>query len=247
MALDPNREIDEFRARALRSQQRYQRLSQAIELAPDRSALRKGLAVDAVFRLGVEWELLQHRWYVAAIARDPSKLISSNLDRIRAIKVQDQLRDVFNVSVDHRSPTRLKQAEIERLVDPQDRNIGFTDMQAWRTAATRDLAPTYIERVCRLADDLPSSSLLDLLKGMRDYIAHNSRDASRRLNKLVSPRGSSDRIGLAGVVNSPLARASYGVRDLGTYLNRDLGYPATNRVDFIHDRVLYLAETLRTP
>lgn len=246
MALDPNREIEEFLARTSTSHERHLRVVEAIDDAPDRASLRKGLAVDAMFRLGVEWELLQHRWHVAAISRDPSKVIAREIEHIAAVqgKVRKNSARVFDVSINHRKPTRLKQSEIEQLVDPQDRNLGFADMQAWRRVATKDLASIYVERVCRLADDPKSASFLDLVKSMRDYIAHGSRDASRRLNRMVAPRIDGE-AGLVGSINEPLARAQNGIRDLGTYLN-DLGYPATNRLDLIHLRVQGLAEKLRT-
>ncbi|MEO5920183.1 MAG: hypothetical protein ABIQ01_03490 [Pseudolysinimonas sp.] len=251
--LDPNRELDEFIVRSNSSHERYIRVFDALVDSTDASNLRKGLAVDAAFRLGSEWELFQHRWHVACIARDGSRLIAEQESKVAdAIsKLPTATREVLGVTAGHLSLSRLTGSQIERLVHPLDRNVVFPDVAAWSRVAKRYLAPPYVGRVQRIQSSIESSSLLDLLKALRNAIAHGSRDSKGRLNRLASARVAGGTEGLAGNRNAPLVRAKYGIADIGTYLHTWTGLPGYrtfaegNRMTLIHDRTQDIAKALR--
>lgn len=245
--LDPNRELDRFQVRAYDSFDRYLRSVDAVRDANDRTDLSKGFAVDAAFRLGTGWEYLQHRWLVAVVSKDSRKLIKQNEKMIASAweKLPPGTRDVFLPVADHTRRTGLKERDIEVLLDPQDRNIGFADVSAWLKSANKYAATKYIEPIQRLADDEEASSLLDLLKSMRNFIAHGSRDSASRLNRAVRPRQNGE--GLAGARNAPLVRAKYGVDDLGTYLHGRVDASGTgwSRMAYIAQRVSDITATLK--
>jgi hypothetical protein len=249
--LDPNRELDEFQSRADDSYARYARLFRVVSGAHDVNALRKGLAVDAAFRLGSEWETFQHSWHVAAIAKDSTKLIASERQRIEEIvsKVPEANREVFNVTFTHQNLTRLKGSDIERLLDPQNRNITFADTSAWREQTNKYLSRTYMAKVNRIYSSDADSCVLELLKSLRNAIAHGSLDAKARLNRAVRPRA--NQLGISGPENDALLRDTYGIRDIGTYLHGWTGatglrlQPEGTRVALIHTRVADIAKLLR--
>lgn len=247
MPLDPNRAIDAFLQRTGASQAQYMRLHDIVYDLEDRAVIRRRLAVDAVFRLGVEWELLLHQWHVAAVSVDPSKLIGRHVSMIAKenLNLPDVLKAVFHASVTHRDVRVLTRRQIENLLDPRDRNITFRDASDWMSAARRDLSPTFVNKVGRIANELESASLLDFLKAVRDYVAHASPDSTARLNRRATLRSEGATEGLVGERNAPLLRPGGGVGNIGTFLSTDLGYPARTRADFIYERVRGLSTQLR--
>jgi hypothetical protein len=251
MALNPTTDLDRFQANLDDSMDRYRRVFEALDSSPDKTDLRKGIAVDAVFRLGAEWENFQHRWQIAAISQDPAKLIAKTKDAAqrKVDEVDEVARNLFGVTLSRTlSSNALTREQIETLLDPRQRNVTFSNVGHWLKESKKYLSPDYLRRVQRLDTDVEDSCVVDLLKAIRNAIAHGSQTATTQMNEAVRAR--IDNVGIDGAANTPLIRPSYRIRDIGTYLH---GWPETvkrnaaetTRVALIHKRMRDISEELR--
>lgn len=251
--LSPDRELDTFRKRASDSYRRYVELYEAVGASSSATDLRRGLATDAAFRLGTEWESLQHRWHIAAISVRPHRLIEQHLTMVskRVSSLDEATRDVFGVSVTPSKKTSLTRAEIESLVNDDGKNVTFRDSAEWAKKSAGVLAGTCNARIKTITQDETQSSLLDLLKALRNAIAHGSTNATGLLTHNVRPRGDG-LVGLVGAQNEPFVIRKSSPRDLGKYLHAWTHDPQTDRLKaegsrmtLLHRRVLAISENLR--
>jgi hypothetical protein len=99
--------------------------------------------------------------------------------------------------------------ELEIIVDPDSRNLTFTNAQTMVTKAQQWLAPAHSARISSLDDH--DRRLYDTAKAIRDFVAHQS-DASKALmnQRLAS-------IELAGT-NRGLGRGGNLVHNVGAFL-----------------------------
>lgn len=248
-ALNPNSVLDDFLARAAASLDRYAALDQLVAAASGTHSLtlRRGLAADTVFRLGTEWEIFQHRWHIAAISRRQS---------VYRTLVQDQLtRGIDKGAVGHiisavapeaaTLPQRLTGAQIEGLVDSEGYNLSFKDCEVWAATAVKHLDPHYASRVQAVVGDAEASSPVDLLKAVRNALAHSSVASLGRLNACAKKRTQAGSVGLAGAANDGLVRDGRSIRDVPTYVQAWIPVAQTRRVVILHDRISVVAESLR--
>lgn len=250
--LNPDRELDAFLRQAGNSYRRYVELFDAVGTSPNHTDLRRGLATDAAFRLGSEWESLQHRWHIAAIANGPHRLIQQRLDAVsRKVESLDQgTRTVFSVNVAPSKKTSLTRSEIELLIDDDGRNVTFKDSTDWAKKSDSVLTGASHARVRAIVADESQASVLDLLKALRNVIAHSSSNATELLNLAVRARV--DGVGLVGAENAPFVIPKSSAGDVGKYLHSWIRDPRFNRFEaegtrmsLLHRRVLAIAENLR--
>jgi hypothetical protein len=247
--LDPDRELKKFVEQLDDSMERYRKLYDALEGSPEVTNLRKGISVDAVFRLGSAWEIFQHNWHIAAIAQDSSKIIerSETTANNKIEAIDDALVDLYGIKLTKKPQSKhLTKQQIELLLDPSSRNVTFFDMADWVKAARRDMTSSHIAKLQRINSNEEDSCVLDLLKAIRNVIAHGSENANALLTLAVRPRSS--KVGIVGPKNDSLIRAKYAINDIGTYLH---GWPAAKprsadmtRVALLHQRVKDIAQTL---
>lgn len=208
--------------------------------------LRKTLAVDAAFRIGTEWELFQHRWHIAAISKAPEIFVATvqaDLNR-DLVKVKDRLEAIQPGSTT--VPTKPNATQISKLVDPAGYNLTFVDTQAWMDKAGAHLTDKFKKLVVGIGTSAEDTCVLDLVRAVRNYVAHGSDSSRERLNLYIKTRALKGEIGIVGVKNRSLARDVKGISEIDAYLHSKVGSPAHQRVVVIGRRVLEIAEKLRS-
>ncbi|MCM3614602.1 hypothetical protein M3672_09150 [Microbacterium enclense] len=248
--LDPNKSLDAFLGGVVEMETRYADTYQAVSdhvKNPRQLQLRKGLAADFAFRLGSEWELFQHKWHVVAVTSAPDRFVTAQQASLDA--------GVKKASIDHyvrllhggalTVPSKPKQGQVEALLDPRGYNVTFESCETWMTEAARDLDSRYSDKVRGIVATAPDACVLDLLKGIRNALAHGSGGSLSRLNELVKERPSGEKVGLSGSVNDGLKRDTNKIRDVAVYLHGRAPGSAKQRVQKLAQRVREIAEQLR--
>ncbi|MBD8535073.1 hypothetical protein [Plantibacter sp. CFBP 13570] len=247
---DPNRPLDAFVAGVIEMESRYSDTYNAVSdhvKNPRRLQLLKGLAADFAFRLGSEWELFQHRWHIVAVTASPEKFIDAQQGSLDG--------GIRKANVDHFVkllhggplilPARPKQSEVEALIDPRGFNVTFDSCETWMTEAARDLDATYADKVRGIVATSPDSCVLDLLKAVRNALAHGSGGSLSRLNDMVRERPAGEKVGLTGSVNDGLKRDANKIRDVAVYIHGHPPGSSKQRVQKLAQRVREIAEQLR--
>ncbi len=245
---DPNRYLDDFQDEILQSLKRYQRLETVLASSNESDSIKKGVAEDAAFRLGVLWETFQGDWHLAAISRDPRAFVGTMQGELNS-KVSDiWARSVIEaVSPDALTvPKRPTMAQVMKMLDPQGFNVTFADMKSWKKSADKHLAGNYQARVNSVVTDLEAASLLHLVKKTRNFLAHGSDGSKEEFNKASRVRGAGERIGLTGTANEFLQREGANkVSDAGKYLRAKQTPNGPRRIESLHTRISEVAEMLR--
>ncbi|WP_304452648.1 hypothetical protein [Nocardiopsis sp. YSL2] len=243
---DPNRYLDDFLVQVQDGLKHYSQVDSALEESNTPANLRKAVAEDSAFRLGALWEVFQGRWHVAAISRDPENFLK-RMNKELEDKIKDSLRNTilaFNPDA-LTMPRRPKLAQIEFALDPTGFNITFKDTEAWIKSSVRYHSSTYQSLVRRISADAESASFLNLLKKMRNHLAHGSYGSKAYLNRACKQRPEGEKEGLVGAKNEPLKRDQRDVRDVGAYLRARTGQSGERRIEIIHQRTIEVAQLLR--
>ncbi|MFB2557075.1 hypothetical protein [Herbiconiux liangxiaofengii] len=245
--LEPNTVLDGFLRNTRASMERYIALYEALEWDKKTLALRRGLTSDVAFRLGSEWEIFQHQWFVAAIHKKQGKF-RSNLEK----RLHDGLSKAGTGSIleimrpgSTEMLERLSASQIEQLVDPEGYNVSFKDNVTWIKKADLDLDPSYCTLIRSIASTPSDACIIDLVKGLRNAIAHGSGGSLVKLNSLVRVRQEGEDLGISGDVNKLLVRDTKAVKDISAYLHRYLETKGVRRVVLLHQRIEEIAERLR--
>ena len=244
---DPNRYLDNFKYQVKNAKDRYQRLEQSLDSSHESNDTKKGVAEDSAFRLGVLWETFQGDWFVAAISRNSSAFVGEMQGQLHKAVSDKWARDVIEMKSPGALtiPNRPTLHQIEKMLDPQGFNITFTDHAQWLRSAKRYLVGEHLAAVSRVAGDTESTSLLHLVKKMRNHLAHASTGSKEEFNKAARTRSTGERIGLTGSANNALTRDDRGVADLGKYLRAKVEQNGPRRLEILHERIVQIAEFLR--
>jgi hypothetical protein len=248
--LNPNSVVDEFQSQAELSLQQYEALDQLVTAggaAANILTLRRGLAADTVFRLGTQWEVFQHRWHVAAISKRPTvyrDLIQEQLTKGIEKAAIGHIIDA--VTPDAASlPARLTVSQIEALVDSEGYNVSFKDCETWMAKSVKHLHADYASKVEAVVTNPEASSLVELLKAVRNVLAHSSTGSLRRFNACARKRAATGSVGLVGAANDGLVRDGHQVRDVPTYVQAWVHATQMRRIRLLHQRIWMVAEELR--
>lgn len=244
---NPNGYLDSFQKQVSESLERYRRLESILDGAKEPDPIKKGVAEDTAFRLGVLWETFQGDWYVAAISRDPSAFVGAIQGQLNAVVNDTWAKSVIEsfAPTALTVPKRPTMAQIVKMLDPQGSNVTFVDVRSWKKDADKHLAGDYRGRVNAIASDTDASSLIHLVKKMRNYLAHGSDTSKDEFNRAARGRAGTQRIGLVGAANAPLQRDGRGVSDMGKYLRARQSANRPRRLEVLHDRLADVAEVLR--
>lgn len=213
--------------------------------------LRRGLAVDYFFRVATDWQIFQDDWSVKAIAHQPQQFLRS-----QRMSIEKALRDSeIPYSVSRFTSTEVTipslgetatASHVRGILDPRGRNIEFSTSGDWSSWAKKNLAEPHKGTLIRMLTDDGNSSIIDLTRQLRNYIAHRSTSTLSQIQEYATPRSNDGSIGLAGKSNDPLSiERKYNIRDLGTYLDRALERPHGTPAQFITTRLQQIAESLR--
>lgn len=246
--LNPNKVLDEFITRVRAAEQRHANIQSALAATSSLRRDQKGATIDFIFRVGGEFELFQHNWTIATISKKPSRFVSrlnrELADEVKKLPGRTYVTALGSLSLSY--PRRPTAVQIEALLDKSGQNVTFKNVKAWRSSAARDLAPPYIGKLARIAQNDEDVWPLDLLKSVRNTIAHGSARSKEDLNDRLSPYSTANKKGCTGLLNEPLKRTgTTKVRDVSTYLYAAV--PGGRRVDVLVDRVIDVVDKLRTP
>lgn len=245
---NPNGYIDSFNDEIHQSLVRYRSLEKVLSEASEPAEIRKGVAEDAAFRLGVLWETFQGDWHLAAISRDPRSFVGAIQGQLNA-KVNDPWARSVIETLEPQAltvPKHPSMALIMKMVDPQGFNVTFSDIKGWEKDADKNLTGSYRARVKAIASDNEASSLVHLVKKMRNLLAHGSASSKEEFNKAVRVRAGRARIGLTGTANQALQRdGERRVTDVGAYLRVKTGASGARRIEVLHTRISDVVEILR--
>jgi hypothetical protein len=251
LPIHPDFIIDDFQKRLDDSAVRYDAVYKAVANArpKDQLRLRKGLTTDFAFRIGTEWELFQHRWHVASIARSPEVFI----------RQQQQTLDLFlakNTAARHilltlhpdavQIPSRLTLGTVDALIDPDGYNVTFKDPASWANMTANHLSEEYAAKVKTVVSDRELNCVLVLVKTLRNVLAHGSTASLADLNSAVLMTEGDKGRGLVGDVNRPLARAgTKKIQEPAVYLHAWLHAYELRRVGYLSRRIMAASEALR--
>jgi hypothetical protein len=243
---NPNRYLDDFQQQVRDGLDQFKRLDGILDESGVQASLLKSVAEDTAFRLGALWEVFQGRWHVAAISRDPAKFVKET-----SVRLEGALKDDIRNLVLAFSPTLLvvpKRPTIAQIVtalDPKGYNLTFVDAETWMRSSAEYHSDTYQDIVRGIVGDAESASFLDLLKKLRNLLAHGSNGSKAAFNRACRARLGGGREGLTGASNAPLKRGQKNVRDVGVYLRARIGPVNERRIVTLHTRVIEVAEKLR--
>lgn len=242
---NPNQYLDDFKALVARDRAQY--VSDAVLLNQTRApaATQKSSAAGYAFRLGVQWEVFQGKWHVGAISRAPQKFVQAMQERVEK-GIKGDIRSIVDVLIPGILviPSRPAMQQIRNVLDPDGYNITFKDGQSWAHQSALYLDPQHHSKVLSIVSDPDASSFLDLLKAIRNYIAHTSAGSKAALARCCKQRAAGSSEGLTGSANQPLVRTTRGVRDVGAYLNA-VTDNSMRRTEVLQSRMLSVAEMLR--
>ncbi|MFE1396783.1 hypothetical protein ACFW53_02450 [Nocardiopsis dassonvillei] len=245
---NPDTYLDDFLKQVQDGLDQYKSVSDALAGAGVKAPLLKAAAEDAAFRLGALWEVFQGRWHVAAISREPQKFVRE-VKKTLEQKLKDEARDIVLAIYPEalQVPSHPTLAQIESVLDPNRYNLTFKDVEAWMESSALYHSDRYKGIVRVIVSDPESASLLDLLKKLRNQLAHGSHGSKAAFNRScrARPVGGGEKEGLAGSANDPLKRGNRDVRDVGAYLRAGPDACSGSRVEILHRRVIEVAEKLR--
>lgn len=244
---NPNDYLNDFQSAVKDSIARHRRVELALHAAGEPDTVRKSVAEDTAFRLGVLWETFQGAWYLAAISRNQSVFRGYVQGELNS-KVQDPWARTALEAIRAdalKVPANLKMPQIVKILDPQGFNITFADAKSWNKSAAKHLGPVHAARVNSIASNNEAESLVHLVKKLRNHLAHSSDGSADEFNTAAKARGTGRR-GLVGAANDPLRRDTNRVKDVGRYLRAKTGAGGPQRLEVLYERMVDVSEMLRT-
>lgn len=213
--------------------------------------LRRGLAVDYFFRVATDWQVFQDNWSVKAIAHKPLGF-SSMHERKMAVELQDSpipARLALFTDVQLSLPSlgaSLQESRIRKILDAQGRNVEFATSARWKQWGVDHLDDPHKATLARVLSDDGVTSFLDLVRQLRNYIAHRSSASLGEIQGHAIGREGDKQVGLTGKDNDPIIiQRQNKIRDIGTYLDRGLGEPYGTPALFIAYRLKTIAGSLK--
>lgn len=252
----PNRSIDQF-VRAVSGH--TERFNATTDLVTDSGGgrgytelrLRRGLAVDYFFRVATDWQVFQDNWSIGAIAHKPAGMITAYQRKLAKDVAASDATKTLGLFTDVKFTvpslgTALTTNQVRSILDSQGRNVEFATSQMWADWAKKHLAEPHKGTLLRLLADDEVASLLDWTRQLRNYIAHRSEASLAEISQHAARRSPGGTVGLVGSLNEPLMfEGKKRMRDIGTYLDRGLGYPLGTPALNIRRRLVSIAESLR--
>lgn len=262
--LEPDTVLERFLERTTDSFDRYTNLYEAVKYDRTTLRLRQGLTADVAFRLASDWEIFQHEWYIAAISKKPTKFrqrVQTDMEaKLEKMSLRPQLEALEVLQPGSPIWTgALSGEQIAALADPSGYNVTFASNRAWLKESAINLDSVFVDKVRSIASKPEHACVLDVLRALRNVIAHGSSGSVRRLNACIAPRpkgklnsagGGNDEepVGLVGAANSFLLRpGGRKIQSVPRYLHGDVEASGkTRRVTLLIGRIEEIAEMLRT-
>lgn len=262
--LEPDTVLDRFLRRTTESFDRYTDLYEAVKYDRTTLSLRQGLSADVIFRLASDWETFQHEWHITAISKKPIKFrqqLQAELEaKLEKVSIRPQL-EAFHV-LQAGAPIwtgALSGDQISALADPSGYNVTFASNRTWMKQSATNLDPAFADKVRSIASKPEHACVLEVLRALRNVIAHGSAGSLRLLNGCIAPRtkdntstaggrADDEPVGIVGAQNSFLLRSGgTKIQSVPRYLHGDVeANGKTRRATLLIGRVEEIAEMLRT-
>ncbi len=186
----------------------FDRIDKAITTHSTREGDLSRLATQSFLSLFVAFERFCSDLLLAYLNRDFTVYQTDLTSRIGA-----SVKDKFGTGVAARTTFEVKKhvsvAELEEIVDPTGWNLTFSNVAKLKDYANKVLVPAYATRIASIT--APEARLVDTARTIRDFIAHQSVGAKKRMNEALATIE-------AGVHNRHLGRTGYAVNVIGSYL-----------------------------
>lgn len=206
--VDPQSVRDQFHAEADDLITFIQRIGKTLSGSAHSELDISRLASTTFLTLYVSFERFQSDLFLAYLNRD-----FSQFQAFKESSIRSSVRHKFGSWLENRLKfarvAHIAIDELEGVVDPDGWNLTFRDVSEMKQRATNWLAGPHASRLNSLsaADD----HLVDTAKSIRNFIAHESPSAKRKMNeKLASVNNAGG--------NGGLVRGGQNVHKVGAYL-----------------------------
>ena len=197
---------------------------------PTRELIFEGLLLSAA----VGWERFISELFAGYINRDGSKMSSDLLARIQN-STKDKLGELVSKHVKLDMPKNLRVAQVQELLDRDERNLTFNASAKIVEYAKRVLRTDVAEKFEDL--DVQAWATIDAIHAMRNYVAHRSSSAKKEMNRLLH----------SSHLPGHLRRGKHSIGALGSFLdsvpNKPL-VPGTPRLASFIQSLIVIAKEL---
>lgn len=252
----PNKIVANFQAATNAHTKRFLATANSVDLGEGgggytKLQLRRGLAVDYFFRVATDWQVFQDNWSVKALAHKPKRFLDSYQQSLIADLDRSSLPSRLAVFTEAKITvpslgSSLLEPRIRQILDAEGRNLEFASSAKWKKWAVDNLADPHKDTLSRALSDDSVSSFLDLVRQLRNYIAHRSSASLKQIQVHATERPAGKQVGLTGADNQPiLIQRRNNIWDVGVYLDRGIGEPYGTPAQFMARRLNNIAESLK--
>lgn len=206
--VDPAGVLNDFKNECNELIDHFDRIDIAIISHPKREGDLSILATQSFLTLFVAFERFCSDLFLAYLNRDFEKY-QENL----AIRFNQSVESKFGLGVVGLSSLKRKKHfsidEIEQIVDLTGYNLTFITFSKLKEESKNSLSQNFSNRICSVTNH--EERLVDTAHAIRDFIAHQSIAAKKRMNEKLSTIE-------AATHNKHLGRTGNVVHNIGAYL-----------------------------
>lgn len=206
--VDPADVLKDFNVACQELLDHFDRIDKAITTHSTREGDLSRLATQSFLSLFVAFERFCSDLLLAYLNRDFSLYQTDLAGRIGA-SIKDKYGAGVAARITFEAKKHVSVAELEEIVDPTGWNLTFSNVAKLKDYANKVLVPVYAKRIASIT--APEARLVDTARTIRDFIAHQSVGAKKRMNEALSTIE-------AGVHNRHLGRAANEIHVVGSYL-----------------------------
>ncbi len=230
----PNDVIDDFCLQAEDLLKYYERLSIALKSTTNELSDRSTLAEQTFLNAATAFEGFLSDVFIAFLNRDSSQYQDHMFNRLKS-SVKEKYGEWHSLRLSYAKVKHIGAADVKELLDPTGWNLTFKSAEVLKTKASEWLETSVAKNFTALTKH--DERVIDATKAVRDFIAHRSESAKKRMNdtlKCVDKRPS----------NRKLGRGTHQIHNVGSFLKKE--FKDSARVEFYIGRLRAIADKLRT-
>jgi hypothetical protein len=233
--INPAYVINDFKSQLDELSSYFDRVAAAIVGTPTEQRDLSLLAEQTFVSGAVAFESFLSDLFVAFINRNSSKLQSEYESRIKE-SVKSKLSQWHADQLRFSAVKHLSVDQIIEIMDKEGRNITFSTALKLKAETSAWLHKDYADLFKNLTAE--DEAVIDCMKAVRDFIAHRSVSAKKRMNEELQRIGNTP-------PNENLGRGLTKVHYIGSFLKAE--FQASRRVKRYWIRLKRIAESLRPP
>lgn len=230
----PNDVIDDFRSQATDLLEYFGRLTTTLKNTTHELSDRSTLSEQTFLNAATAFEGFLSDIFIAFMNRGSSQFQNDLFNRIKS-SVKEKYGEWHSLRLSYAKVKHIGASEVKELLDPTGWNVTFKSAEVLKTKATEWLETTVAAKFKALTKH--DERVIDSTKAVRDFIAHRSDSAKKRMNEEL---GDVDK----GPPNRNLGRGAHKVHKAGSFLKAEFG--GSTRVELYVERLREIAEKLRT-